>query len=83
MRNENTKFWYLKFRALLQSSVTKRWRHLPVVFTENIPRNILQWNRRFEQLDFYSENHIIQNINRAGQNGAPNGNTAKNVSMKT
>ena len=62
---------------------TKGWRHVRAVFTGNIPRNIPQWNRRFELLDFCFENHISQNINCAGQNGGPNGNTARNISVKT
>ena len=45
---------------------TKKWRHFRAVFTENIPRNILYWNRCFELLDFWFESYITQNIISVG-----------------
>ena len=68
---------------LLPPSADNQVQSVPCCFTEHVNGNILQWNHCFEQLDFYSEKHIMQNINRAGQNGSLNGNNARKVSVKT
>ena len=62
---------------------SKEWRHFRAVFTGNITQNIIELNHSFELLDINLENHFLQNINRVGQNGSLNGNTTRNILVKT